>query len=75
MQIVLNGQQVQTEVRTLRELIVEKGIAPELVNRLKVNAEKCEFIRFAPSSNGNVEMQNMYKSLSDIVIEIERSLN
>ena len=31
MQIVLNGQQVQTEVRTLRELIVEKGIDPETI--------------------------------------------
>lgn len=31
MQILLNGQQVQIKSRTLRELVVEKDIAPEAI--------------------------------------------
>jgi hypothetical protein len=52
----------------------ERKISPELVEKMKNNAEKCEYIRFAPGTNPRQAMNEMYKSLSEVVIEIERSI-
>jgi hypothetical protein len=41
---------------------------------MKINAQKCEFIRFAPSTNPAQAMNEMYRSFSDVVIDIERSI-
>ena len=52
--------------------LVKRNISEDLITRMKTNAEKCEFIRFAPSTNPSEVMNEMYKSLSEVVIDIER---
>lgn len=54
--------------------LAARNIAPELIEKMKTNAEKCEYIRFAPGTNPQQAMNDMYKSLSEVVIEIERSI-
>ncbi len=51
-----------------------KGISIELVNKMRTNAEKCEYIRFAPETNPKQAMNEMYKAFSEVVIDIERSI-
>jgi len=53
--------------------LLKRNIKPELVEKMKVNAQKCEFIRFAPGTNPSQAMNEMYRSFSDVVIDIERS--
>jgi hypothetical protein len=52
----------------------ERKISAELVEKMKTSAQRCEYIRFAPGTNPKQAMNEMYKSLSDVVIEIERSI-
>ena len=49
-------------------------LAKELVEKMKTNAQKCEFIRFAPGTNPSQAMNEMYQAFSDVVIDIERSI-
>ena len=51
-----------------------RNIPTELIEKMKTNAEKCEYIRFAPGTDPKQAMDEMYKSLSEVVIEIERSI-
>jgi hypothetical protein len=59
--------------RAVDELL-KRNIKPELVEKMKANAQKCEFIRFAPGTNPAKAMNEMYQSFSDVVISIERSI-
>ena len=54
--------------------LLKRNIKPELVEKMKTNAQKCEFIRFAPGTNPSQAMNQMYQSFSDVVISIERSI-
>jgi hypothetical protein len=54
--------------------LLKRNIQQELVDKMKTNAAKCEFIRFAPSTNPEEAMNEMYKSLSEVVIDIERTI-
>lgn len=54
--------------------LLKRNIKPELVEKMKSNAQKCEFIRFAPGTNPSQAMNEMYQSFSDVVISIERSI-
>lgn len=51
-----------------------RNISSALIGKMRTNAEKCEYIRFAPGTNPKLAMDEMYKSLSEVVIEIERSI-
>lgn len=54
--------------------LTKRNITADLVDKMKTNAQKCEFIRFAPGTNPKQAMNEMYKSLSEVVIDIERSI-
>jgi len=54
--------------------LLKRNIKPELVEKMKTNAQKCEFIRFAPGTNPSQAMNEMYQAFSDVVIDIERSI-
>jgi hypothetical protein len=54
--------------------LLKRNIKPELVEKMKMNAQKCEFIRFAPGTNPSQAMNEMYQAFSDVVIDIERSI-
>jgi hypothetical protein len=53
----------------------KKNLAKDLIMNFKRCSEKCEYIRFAPESNGNAEMEDMYNRSAEIIIEIEKSLS
>jgi hypothetical protein len=52
----------------------KRNISADLVHKMKTNAQKCEFIRFAPSTNPAQAMTEMYNAFSAVVIDIERSI-
>ena len=54
--------------------LTKRNISADLVDKMKTNAQKCEFIRFAPSTNPAQAMNEMYKAFSAVVIDIERSI-
>ena len=54
--------------------LTKRNISTELVEKMVTNAQKCEFIRFAPSTNPAQAMSEMYNSFSAVVIDIERSI-
>ncbi len=53
----------------------KKNLAKDLITNFKRCSEKCEYIRFAPESNGITQMEDMYNRSADIIIEIEKSLS
>jgi hypothetical protein len=57
------------------EELYKRNVDPSLIENLKVCTEKCEFARFAPSSDGNTAMNDMYNDLTRVIIELERSLS
>jgi hypothetical protein len=54
--------------------LLNRKIPDTLVQKMRTNAEKCEYIRFAPGTDPKQAMNEMYKSLSEVVIDIERSV-
>jgi hypothetical protein len=54
--------------------LTKRNVSVDLVEKMKINAQKCEFIRFAPSTNPAQAMNEMYNSFSAVVIDIERSI-
>lgn len=54
--------------------LTRRNISADLVDKMKTNAQKCEFIRFAPSTNPAQAMNEMYNAFSAVVIDIERSI-
>lgn len=52
----------------------KRNIDNSLIEQLQNLAQKCEYVRFAPSKDGITAMNDMYSELSDLIIEIEKSL-
>lgn len=50
-----------------------KNVNQDIVERVEKVTQKCEFVRFAPGSNGMEAMNEMYNQLSDLIIDIEKS--
>ncbi len=57
------------------EELHKKNIDGVLLDNLKNCTEKCEFARFAPSGNGSTEMNEMYNDMTNVIIELEKSLS
>lgn len=61
------------------DLAVEKlnklGIEQSIIDKMKITAEKCEFIRFAPNAYSNTSMKEFYDEVMKVIIEIERGIN
>ena len=56
-------------------LLEANQIDGKLVDYLKRCIEKCEFARFAPGSDGVSGMNDMYHDLTNVIIELEKSLS
>lgn len=52
-----------------------RNVDESLVSRVKLSAEKSEFVRFAPGSKEKESMQSMYDEFSTVIIEIEKYLS
>ena len=52
----------------------KRKVEDNLISELKDYAEKCEFVRFAPSGNGVAAMNDMYDGMTKVIIELEKSL-
>jgi len=52
----------------------KRNIAQDVVDRVQKVSQKCEYVRFAPGSNGTDTMNDMYNELSDLIIDIEKSI-
>ncbi len=63
-----------TLVKAVDELR-KHNIEEKLISGFEHCAEKCEYIRFAPSTNANEAMDEMYDESARIIIELEKSLS
>ncbi len=52
-----------------------RQINSDLISDLKINAEKCEYVRFAPSADGMAAMNEMYDNMKKLIIDLDRSLS
>lgn len=52
-----------------------RQINSNLISDLKTNAEKCEYVRFAPSADGMAAMNEMYDNMKKLIIDLDRSLS
>jgi hypothetical protein len=52
----------------------KRKIDQDIVDRVQNVAQKCEYVRFAPGSDGTEKMNDMYNQLSDLIIDIEKSI-
>ncbi|PID60515.1 MAG: hypothetical protein CR986_03860 [Ignavibacteriae bacterium] len=55
-------------------MLKEKNIDNDLIDRIKNISEKCEFARFAPNAIGNDSGTEIYKTIDDIITEINTEL-
>ncbi len=62
-----------TVERAMSELQA-KNVNQDIVERVEKVSQKCEFVRFAPESNGMDAMNDMYNQLSDLIIDVEKSI-
>ena len=56
------------------EILKGKKIPDQIIDELRDSVQKCEFVRFAPNTDGGTAMKEMYESISHVIIEIERSI-
>ena len=56
------------------EELNSRKIDESLCGTMKDCIEKCEYARFAPSTDGRAEMKGMYNELTNVIIEIEKSI-
>lgn len=56
------------------DTLKRKNIPDHIINELRDSVLKCEFVRFAPNTDGRAAMTEMYESISHVIIEIERSI-
>ncbi|MCX6151885.1 MAG: BatD family protein [Ignavibacteriales bacterium] len=56
------------------EALRDNNISEEFVAEVRNSVETCEFARFAPQSDGQATMQEMYERASKIIIEFEKNL-
>lgn len=56
------------------EILTSKNIPEQIINELRDSVQKCEFVRFAPNTDGEAAMKEMYEIISHIIVEIERSI-
>ena len=60
--------------RAVSEL--QKGnIGDTLIDKLRSLSQKCEYVRFAPKSDGSAAMNEMYNEFTDLIIDIEKSFS
>jgi hypothetical protein len=52
----------------------KRNVDENIVKRLEKSAQKCEYVRFAPSSDGVSAMNEMYNELSELIIDIEKAV-
>ncbi len=53
----------------------KRNVDETLVYRVKSNAEKSEFVRFAPGAKDKESMKSIYDEFSSVIIEIEKYLS
>jgi hypothetical protein len=52
----------------------KKNVNSELINQIKKISERCEFARFSPNAAGSDSSGEFYKSVEEIISEIESSI-
>jgi hypothetical protein len=57
------------------EELKNKNITDKLISDLKVSAEKCEFVRFAPGAEKSTAMKEMYDEIADVIINLEKNIS
>ncbi len=53
----------------------KRNVDSNTIERFRKIAQKCEYVRFAPSANGVTAMNDMYNELSELIIDIEKSIS
>jgi len=53
----------------------KRNVHDDIIQKFRKTAQKCEFVRFAPESNGMAAMNDMYNELSELIIDIEKSVS
>jgi hypothetical protein len=53
----------------------KRNVEESIIERFQKAAQKCEYVRFAPSANGISAMNDMYNEFSDLIIDIEKSVS
>lgn len=51
-----------------------RNVSEELIADLKNGAEKCEFVRFAPSAEKSTAMKEMYDEITGVIINLEKNI-
>ncbi|HSP88860.1 MAG TPA: hypothetical protein VLN45_12045, partial [Ignavibacteriaceae bacterium] len=53
----------------------KRNVDSNITDRFQKIAQKCEYVRFAPSADGLTAMNDMYNELSELIIDIEKSVS
>lgn len=53
----------------------KRNVDANIIERFQKIAQKCEYVRFAPSIDGVSAMNDMYNELSELIIDIEKSVS
>lgn len=53
----------------------KRNVDENIIRKFQKVAQKCEYVRFAPSADGVTAMNDMYNELSELIIDIEKSVS
>ena len=71
----LHISKAEISLDKVAEELNKKNVDGSLLLSLKNCTEKCEYARFAPSGNISTEMHEMYNEMTNVIIELEKSLS
>lgn len=58
----------------LEKIVTDKGVAPDLAERMRKTMEMCDFIKFASARTGLQVQENILKDTSDIILKLKELL-
>lgn len=71
----LNIPQSELNIETINQILLQKEISNEIIDKVKNTAEQCEFARFAPTSLSFENATKFYETTVLLIVELEELLS
>jgi hypothetical protein len=71
----LNLPKSEFTLDAIKSVLFERKIPEEQISEVASTIQKCEFIKYAPVTDGLNEMQNIYNSTSRLIVKLEDLLS
>lgn len=71
----LNLPKADFSVDSAISTLTARGFSESLIKSVKFSIERCDFIRYAPGDHGGNEMNQMYESTANLIVDLEKEFS